>query len=219
MELINCVIYYSLTGFMCFLFGRFVPKKLFNPNMFPFRTFGWEKNGTIYESTGVKQWQNKVPDMSKMFPGIMPAKSVGTTPDSASIMIMLRETCVAELVHWILFLWGLGCFRFFKFKTAVIVYIIYVAANAPYIIIQRYNRPRLRRLLECCKKREAFLAVSDADTDEISVKVTTQIKKINTTKERIIVHRANTEKRLKSSKIKRISKSKDEEYDFIGNDI
>lgn len=213
MELINCVIYYSLTGFMCFLFGRFVPKKLFNPNIFPFRTFGWEKNGAIYECTGVKHWQNKVPDMSKLLPGVMPAKSVGNMPNSESILIMLRETCVAEFVHWILFLWGLGCFRFFKLKTAVIVYIIYVASNAPYIIIQRYNRPRLRKLLECCKKREAAVVLSDnySDSDEVTIKVES--------KESVVARHRKANPSSGKKLVKTMSKSKNEEYDFIGTDI
>lgn len=154
MALVDCAIFYALTGFMCFLFGRFVPKKFFNPNAVIFRSLPFERDGEIYERIGIKYWQNRLPDMSKLLPGTMPAKSVEKIPTSANVMIMLRETCVAEMVHWVLYLWGLGSFRFFRVHTAVIVYIIYVAANTPFILIQRYNRPRLKKLYAICIRRE-----------------------------------------------------------------
>ncbi len=165
MKLISCVVYFALTGFMCFLFGRFVPKKHFDPNSFPFRTFSFEKDGAIYERIGIKHWQNRLPDMSKILPGLMPTKRISKIPDTQTLQIMICETCVAEFVHWILFLWGLGCFRFFKFNIAVIVYIIYAASNFPFILIQRYNRPRLQKLLIIFRTRECEAACAADSTD------------------------------------------------------
>lgn len=154
MGLIRCAAYYALTGFVFFLFGRFVPKKHFNPNSFPYKAFEFENDGEIYEKLGIKSWQSKLPDMSKIFTHFMPPKSMASHPDSTTISIMLKETCVAELIHAILMLFGLGSFRFFKAKTALVVYFIFFFINLPFILVQRYNRPRLKRLLEACKKRE-----------------------------------------------------------------
>ena len=154
MGLLRCAAYYALTGFMLFLLGRFIPKKHFDPDRFPYRSFDFEKDGAIYEKLGVKSWQSKLPDMSKIFTRSMPAKNLASHPDSAKVRIMLTETCVAEFIHIVLMFFGLGSFRFFKAKAALFVYFIFFSVNLPFIIVQRYNRPRLKHLLENCKRRE-----------------------------------------------------------------
>ena len=37
----------------------------------------------------------------------------------------------------------------------VMAALVYFAGNLPFVLVQRYNRPRLRRLLEKTKNREA----------------------------------------------------------------
>ena len=60
---------------------------------------------------------------------------------------MIRETCVAELIHLLLCLAGLHCLRLWRGVGGVAVAALNICGNLPFIVIQRYNRPRLKRLL------------------------------------------------------------------------
>ncbi len=162
MPLVNCIIYLSLTGALGFVVGRLSSRyHHFNPDAFPYRTFSFEKDGEIYEKLGIKSWQGKVPDMSRIVPSLIPSKNMSGTLSAKKLSIMLQETCVAEFVHYLLCLSGLyGCFHFLRPAAAVIVYILYLFTNVPCMIIQRYNRPRLKRVLQSCVRRETLPAYS-----------------------------------------------------------
>ena len=64
----------------------------------------------------------------------------------------MKETCVAESVHIILCLLGLGLLAIWPGPGGMVMTALYLLlGNLPFIVIQRYNRPRLLSLLE--KKR------------------------------------------------------------------
>ena len=61
---------------------------------------------------------------------------------------MINETCIAELTHFLLCFTGLVVFWLWPGAGGLVVWLIYcIFGNLPFIIIQRYNRPRLLRLL------------------------------------------------------------------------
>ena len=60
---------------------------------------------------------------------------------------MIQETCIAELVHGVLCIAGLYCFQIWPGTGGLLIAALNVLGNLPYIIIQRFNRPRLVRLL------------------------------------------------------------------------
>ena len=63
--------------------------------------------------------------------------------------VLIAETCVAECVHFWLIILSLGIFVFWRGGWAVVFCLVYnLLGNLPFQIIQRYNRPRLRRLAE-----------------------------------------------------------------------
>ena len=143
----KCVIYYAGTGIVGFILGRLLPKNRFDPESVWFRCHRFEQNGKIYEKLRIKRWQNRVPDMSKIFPWAMPAKKL-SSDFKTQLPRMLEETCVAEFIHWLLCLTGLYGLTLWPGPGGLILYILYVAVfNLPFILIQRYNRPRLLRLL------------------------------------------------------------------------
>lgn len=142
--LVACIVYAAVLGAAAFVLGRVVPKHIFNAEKFPFRTFEREKK--LYSILHVKKWQNKLPDMSRVFKRIMPAKRM-TAQTLSDIPRMVEETCVAELTHAVLSVLGLGMLWLWPGVGGVIAAAVYILlGNVPYIIIQRYNRPRLMRL-------------------------------------------------------------------------
>lgn len=67
---------------------------------------------------------------------------------------MIQETCVAEFIHAANCILGLYCLKIFPGIGGIIVVFIYaVVFNLPYILIQRYNRPRLIRLYKHLEQR------------------------------------------------------------------
>lgn len=139
-----CVIYIAVLGILSFIIGRLLPKGWFHADRFPYKTAAGEQK--IYQALRVKSWQSKVPDMSRLFRHIMPAKKM-TAETVADIPRMLEETCVAELTHTLLSILGLAMLWLWPGWGGIIVTIIYILlGNVPFIIIQRYNRPRLQRL-------------------------------------------------------------------------
>ena len=70
---------------------------------------------------------------------------------------MLQETCVAEFIHVLLSILGFGAVFIVGGAWGWIISIVYfLAGNLPYIIIQRYNRPRLLRLEDGMEKQEGL---------------------------------------------------------------
>lgn len=150
---LKCFIYLTSVGMLAFFAGRFIPKSWINPDIFPYKTCRFENDGRFYEQFGVRKWQTKVLDMSKIFPKIIPQKKInGNLQDSLPLMI--KETCIAELIHWILFIPVLYCLSLWEGLGGVIIVTLYELFNIPYIMIQRYNRPRLINTLKRMKRRD-----------------------------------------------------------------
>ena len=146
MELIQCMEYYGILGVVSFLAGRLLPKSWFSGEKFPFRSFPFERDGAIYNRIGIRKWQKRVPDMSRLLPKLMPEKKLGQSND---LTRMVQETCVAELIHVALCFAGLYTMKLWKgFWGAVLTAVYILLGNVPFILIQRYNRPRLLRLMK-----------------------------------------------------------------------
>ena len=62
-------------------------------------------------------------------------------------MLMLQETCVAELIHFLLCIGGLRCLWLWNGVGGVWISLLKILGNLPYIIIQLNNLPRLALLL------------------------------------------------------------------------
>ena len=152
MKLLKCACYLALTGTVGFFAGRIVPKGWFKPEKGWFRSFSFERNGAVYEKLGIRKWHKKVLDMSRIFPMLMPAKKMNAENQS-DISIMIRETRIAEFTHMILGISGFLCLFLWRGIGGMIVSLLYCIGNIPFIMIQRYNRPRLEKVR---RKRERY---------------------------------------------------------------
>ena len=146
MKLLRCAIHCAFAGTVGFFFGRLISQWPIKPDQGWFRSFAIERNGKVYEKLNIRNWQAKVPDMSRVFPKLMPPKNL--SGDYAQrLPVMIQETCVAELTHIVVSLLGLPCLWIWPGMGGVVVTAIFILLlNVPYILIQRYNRPRLMRL-------------------------------------------------------------------------
>lgn len=152
--LLKCFFYLSVIGLIFFLLGRLMPKKWMCYDQFPYRSFPFEKNGRLYQALGIQSWREKLPDMSKIFPAMMPSKRLPKKATALQLERMVQETCVAELVHDLLCVSGFGCVFLWKGAGGWLAALLYVAGNIPFTMIQRYNRPKLVRIMRKLKTRE-----------------------------------------------------------------
>lgn len=155
--MLNCAVYLAVTGLLSFVLGRLIPASKMNWQRFPYRSYPIERNGLIYKKIGIHRWQDKVPDMSRIFVNLMPQKKMKSV-DQSSLLRMIQETCIAELIHTVLCLTGLYCMKLWRGIGGIILAMLNaVLFNLPFILIQRYNRPRLVRLYQkqCEKESRA----------------------------------------------------------------
>ena len=95
---------------------------------------------------GIRRWKDRLPDKSKHTKKTFTKQMKGhNNPDS--LIRFLQETCVAEFVHWCLLLLSFPLYSYVPTPFGAAVTILYALSNLPFIFIQRYNRPRLLRLL------------------------------------------------------------------------
>lgn len=154
MSLLYAVIYIAVLGILSHFVGQALPRARFSAESFPYRTADWENGGRVYEKLGIKHWKDALPDMSRIMPDMVKKKMTGQNREQG-MDVLIAETCVAECVHYWLIVLSLGIFLFWRGVWAVVFWLVYnILGNVPFILIQRYNRPRLV-LLEQRRKRRA----------------------------------------------------------------
>lgn len=136
-----------------YVIGRIFPRKWIKEDKFPFRSFGFEKEGKIYDKIKIKKWKAKWPDASRIIHKIIPIIPVKRFDDKSpeKVKVLLEESCVAETTHVVAFVFGFFALFFWMSVLGVILTILYELVNIPPILIQRYNRPRLMRALRFAK--------------------------------------------------------------------
>lgn len=152
-KFINCLVYLAILGLVSQAVGMSLPRKAFNPKRVPYRSYAWEKDGRIYEKIKIKKWKTKVPDVSRVVRSMLP-KKIDSRPKSAQAEQMAKETCVAESVHVFLSVLGFGCIFVWRGVGGITVSVLYALGNVPFILIQRYNRPRQLELASLLKLQE-----------------------------------------------------------------
>ena len=95
-----------------------------------------------YRALRVQRWKDRLPEAGALFAGGIDKRRLPT-----SVETFVRETRRAELAHW----WALMAapvFALWNPLSGVVLMVTYgLAVNAPFIVIQRYNRHRAQRLL------------------------------------------------------------------------
>ena len=147
--------YLALLGVLSYLIGEAIPKSRFHPDRFPFTPRRWEKGGKIYDWFGIRRWKDRVPDMSRVFTKRMIPKRFGKCPNAEECAVLAIETCRAEAVHTVLCFLSIPLIFFWSERQiGVLVMLIDILANLPFIMIQRYNRPALLALEKRLRIRE-----------------------------------------------------------------
>ncbi|MCX8160581.1 MAG: glycosyl-4,4'-diaponeurosporenoate acyltransferase [Candidatus Saccharicenans sp.] len=122
------------------------PRSSYHPEASLYRLKKFESGGKIYEQLGVRVWKAWLPDFGDFFkPGFRKKRLESKNRDYLQDFYV--ETCRAEFAHW-LTMAGAPLFLLWNEWWVELIMIGYaLAVNVPCIIVQRYNRGRLERLL------------------------------------------------------------------------
>ena len=133
----RCVLYLCILALLAHPLGQALPRRWFDGGRFPDR------------------WKTLVPDMSRLLPDMVKKQVDPAAVDAAQALLLVQETCVAEAVHTASALLGLACLALWPGWGGILVWLVWLLlGNLPFILIQRYNRPRLMRLHALLQRRE-----------------------------------------------------------------
>ena len=145
--LLKGVFYLLALSLLAHPVGQALPRRWFSGDRWPWASAPFEKEGRFWRKLGVHRWKDKVPDMSRLL-GDMVKKQLA--PDGKTdYALLVQETCVAECVHCWLVALSVGMLFLWKSVWSWALWLVYnLLGNVSFILIQRYNRPRLLRLAE-----------------------------------------------------------------------
>ena len=148
-----CLLYIAALGVLSFVVGRLIPEALVSRRSF---SLGLPPGRAKSYGSGFMfgNGRAKIPDMSRIFVKIMPEKKL-TKENYENLPRMIEETCVAEWTHILLSIAGLGLLKIWSGVGGVCITIIYIVlGNLPFIVVQRYNRPRLQKLFAMQQRKK-----------------------------------------------------------------
>jgi ABC-2 type transport system ATP-binding protein len=126
-----------------------IPGTRFNPDGWLYRTRPWEDGGNGYQRFfRIKKWKTYLPDGAPLLSTRGFPKKNLQEKSPEYLRLFLRETCRAELTHWLTL--AFAPFFFLRNPLWVGFFMILYAltGNIPLIMAQRYNRARLRRIIQ-----------------------------------------------------------------------
>lgn len=135
-------------------FVRIFPNSLYNPANGFFKEKPYERK--LYKKMNVAGWKDKLPEWGKLLN--FEKKNLHKEITLEYIDQFILETCYAEAGHLGMAVTGFACI-FVNSSANFLMALSFSAANVciqiPFILIQRYNRPRLLRLRSKYTKKAA----------------------------------------------------------------
>ena len=112
----------------------------------------WEDEGKLYERFAIRGWKDHLPEAGAFFSGGFSKRRL-SAHDAAYLQRFAQETARAECSHWLTWGLGLSFFAWNPWEVGVVMMLYGAAANLPCILVQRYNRARLRRAAQKLARR------------------------------------------------------------------
>ena len=107
----------------------------------------WEDDGAVWQRIlAVSRWKDRVPDAGGFFAGGRPKRSVGAR-STEHLEAFRRETVRGERVHWIILSSAVIHLLWCGPALAAAMVVFGLVLNIPFIVIQRFNRGRIDRVL------------------------------------------------------------------------
>jgi glycosyl-4,4'-diaponeurosporenoate acyltransferase len=116
------------------------------------RVYAWEQGGAIYRRIGIRRWKDWLPEAGALYSGGFSKRRLQAN-DSLYLERFRLETSRAEFSHWLTWSLALTFFLWNPWQIGVVMLLYGAAANLPCILVQRYNRARLDRIVRSARSR------------------------------------------------------------------
>ena len=154
-NIILAVIWHFLMFFACLK----VKLSRFDPNLRFYQAKPWEKNGRWYSKyLKINVWKDHLPQHTGKDGFTKEHMESHITLSYLDRFIM--ETCRGEWDHWMCCLYAIISLIINPFWIGLILGILVLLGNLPFIAIQRYNRFRLQTLRKRLLREQARMASS-----------------------------------------------------------
>lgn len=149
--LLNSVIWLSIHLTLSILATK-IPEEFLERKGHWFRLASWEEEGAFWQRwLHIRSWKDLLPDSTLFFNQNYDLSRLSSVKEE-DLNRFLIETRRAELTHWLSILPS-GLFFLWNPPWAGWINLLYgIGVNLPFILIQRYNRPRLEKLFRRIKK-------------------------------------------------------------------
>jgi len=144
----NCV-WVVIIGIISGVVISLIPATAFTPRKHSvYNDFKFEQQGRFYEKHfKISKWKDKLPQFSEItHKGFSKGNLKGI--DESYLSRFYLETVRAEFCHKLLILIS-PVFRLINegSEAGIFATLLFAAGNIPFIMIQRYNRPRIKRIM------------------------------------------------------------------------
>jgi glycosyl-4,4'-diaponeurosporenoate acyltransferase len=130
-----------------------IPIDRFDPNKKWYQTRPWEKDGQIYQKIfRVKDWKRYIPSGAALYKNAYEIRRI-TTFTVQNVSTWLKESCRSEFCHFAMIIPGIFFFLWNSVTGGWIMMIYAIVNNLVPIVMQRYNRPRVRKLLDSLERK------------------------------------------------------------------
>jgi glycosyl-4,4'-diaponeurosporenoate acyltransferase len=143
------MIYFLIFSVLITVIFSFLPSNFFEKDRRLFRVKNWEHNGMIYQTLfKIKKWKSRLPELNLPTPQRFKKKKLES--ECLSVLQTRRfiaETRRSEFCHIVII-----CASFIFFITegllmGLTIALVAIILNVPFIMIQRFNRPRLIKVV------------------------------------------------------------------------
>ncbi|HEX3026227.1 MAG TPA: hypothetical protein VHR42_03240 [Clostridia bacterium] len=144
----NLFVFFLISIFMTLLAER-LPMWLYYYKNWMYKERKWEDGGRIYERLFfVRKWKCRLPEISEFLKWRFSKKHLTEKNNPAYLTKFLVESCKSEFTHWMIILSTILFIFWSDLYTMSRTMMLALILNIPYIIIQRYNRPRIIKLIQ-----------------------------------------------------------------------
>ena len=145
--LLNLLTFFFFSVIITYLSNK-MPNRFYSSDSWLLRQREWEKRGIFYQRVfRVKLWKKLMPELGDIVKSVFPKKRIKEYTREY-LKKYIFESCKSEVTHWCIIFSTLLFFLWNEFKPAMMMVLLAIILNLPYIIIQRYNRPRIMVMVE-----------------------------------------------------------------------
>ncbi|MFN9643873.1 MAG: hypothetical protein ACK6BG_01835 [Cyanobacteriota bacterium] len=146
LPLLSSAVFWLLASLLVGQSANLVPERWLLPNSPSATSPAWRTGRRPTGPPGIRRWKRWIPDAGPALPGGV-RKADLARRDQGALLQLWVETRRAELVHGLLWAAG-GLTALWLPPEGVLVNLVFATAfNLPCLLVQRFNRDRLRRCL------------------------------------------------------------------------